>query len=104
MFWEDLTRKINVKLPITKQFVANNINIIFGSLETTGIVNLIVLSAKQFIVNRKFKEEVINVDIFLAFLDKTFQMEKLLAQKDNKINKFKERWSPFIDGSCNLKV
>ena len=103
-FWDELFEKMNSKLGPLNQSICTATNILFGTLKALDVVNLIVLTAKQFIVGQRFKEEEIRISIFLKFIERTFQMERCLAKKDGKIERFKDKWLPFIDEHFELNI
>ena len=103
-FWGDLEERINRRVNLRHRFVASTSNIIFGSLNTIDIVNFVVLNAKQFIANQRFREGQISVDIFIHSVERAFQMEKIIARKNMKMDKLLERWKPFISDISEINL
>ena len=94
----------NEKLTAPARLRLNCYRVIFGCPEQTHVVNAIVLLAKQFIVNQHYGEGIINVPAFRQTLWKYFSMEKVIAYNNVKIDKFRERWRPFITEECEFNL
>ena len=103
-FWREVIGKINKKVKPCHRFIDNADNIIFGNLKTSAVANLILLIAKQFIVNRRFKEERICWDDFLPCLTRHYCMEKIIAAKEDRIDTFKDRWKPFVSEALQINI
>ena len=104
IFWNDVIERINQKLKPCHRFHDNVNGIIFGSFKTRSVVNLILLVAKQFIASRRFKEERICWDDFVPHLSRYYQMEKIIAIRGENIDKFKDKWTPFISKDLKISV
>ena len=72
------------------QFDCNDV--LFGVDGHPHLVNLIILVAKQFIVNQNYRDGSKEMPAFHAALAKMFEMEKHIAKENNKIDKFRLRW------------
>ena len=77
-------------------------DVLFGSAEIPDVVNLIILVAKQFIVNQNYRDGSKELPGFCAALSKMFNMEKCIAMKHSNKEKFRKRWAPFIDRNDTL--
>ena len=101
-FWHDLAMKMNQKLPVGQHVSFTGNRVIFGYSNRPAIVNLFILVAKQCIVTQHFRDEVMNLCIFLSALRKVFDMEKTIVRDHGPKDKFQARWKPFITTGMEL--
>ena len=92
-FWLELEEIINAK-GIAMRFARQEV--LFGADRFSSIINLIDLVAKQFIVNQNYDNGCKGMPLFRAALLKMFNMEKLIAIKNDRIEKFRIRWAAFV--------
>lgn len=104
IFWGALFERVNGKVNQRNRFHAATKNIIFGAPGKSLVVNFIILIAKQFIVNRRFKDERICWADFVDVLRRHFSMEKIVAAKKKVIDKFINKWSPFVTQDLHLAI
>jgi len=102
--WDQLFTRINQKLPTRHKVTVSETNVLFGILNRKTIVNFIILAGKQFIVYQKFNDAGFDCDAFVSYLQKIFKMEKCTALHAQKIEQFKERWTPFISENLMLTM
>lgn len=93
-FWSELASKLNA-LGMTMWLTRDVV--LFGSDTCSSLINLIILVAKQFIVEQNYRDECKGMSAFRASLFKMFRMEKCIATKNEKMEKFRNRWSPLIE-------
>ena len=93
-FWSELASKLNA-LGMTMRFTLDVV--LFGSDTCSLLINLIILVAKQFIVEQNYRDGCKGISAFRASLFKMFRMEKCIATKNEKMGKFRRRWSPLIE-------
>lgn len=103
-FWRELANSINRRVERKHAFICSKKNILFGCLDTTNIVNLIILIAKQYIVNQRFREGQVTITSFIVTLNKYFEIEKSIALKNLKIEKMKVKWNCFISEALKLSL
>ena len=63
-----------------------------------------ILVAKQFIVEQRYRDGLFDVSLFRAAVLKIFLMEKCNAYAKGKMDKFRDRWKYFIDVSDALDM
>ena len=68
------------------------------------VVNLLMLIAKQFLASQKYRQGAVTYEIFYPNIVKMFSIEKEIARKNGKTDKFMKKWKPFIsaDGMLDL--
>ena len=103
-FWCEVIGRINQKLKTCHRIYDSLSYIIFGRVKTTSVANHIALIAKQFIVNRRFREERVHFDDFLLFLRKYIEMEKIIAIKTSRLEVFRAKWTPFISQDLQIDL
>ena len=103
-FWSALERALNVKLPMREKVKLTCHDVMFGCLGRPDVINLIILVAKQFIVSQRIREGLFNMDQFRPALLKMFRMEKRNALANVKMDRFRERWTHFIDIAGALDI
>ena len=74
----------------------------FGRLNDSYVVNVIIIVAKQFIVGQRFRDELVSMNPFRYSMLKMFMMEKTNACAKSKLDGFRERWKYLIDESDAL--
>ena len=78
-------------------------NVLFGYLHGPDIINFIILVAKQVIVAQRHQDAVPSLQAFRPILSKMFEMEKIIAVKNARVDTFRDRWAPFVE-SDNVLV
>ena len=101
-FWNELVEVLNSKLPRYRHVVLALRDVIFGGLTNSSIVNMILLVAKQFVLQQRYHDGALSVVIFRQHLLKNFNFEKTNAFALSKLEKFKQRWRPFVTDSNTL--
>ena len=103
-FWNDLIVKVNVKLPRQRQIKLTRVGVLFGFPRKLPVVNLLMLVAKQFLASQKYRQGAVTYEIFYPNIVKMFSIEKEIARKNGKTDKFMKKWKPFIsaDGMLDL--
>ena len=103
-FWTAVFSRINSRFSLRRRIVPAEVDLLFGLPRGAQSVNAIILIAKQFITMQKFREGVINFDVFFEFLRRHFDMEKEAALQNNRINMLKARWVPFISNELSIDM
>jgi len=103
-FWNDLIVKVNVKLPRQRQIKLTRVGVLLGFPRKLPVVNLLMLVAKQFLASQKYRQGAVTYEIFYPNIVKMFSIEKEIARKNGKTDKFMKKWKPFIsaDGMLDL--
>ena len=95
-FWNDLIEAINVRR--TTEISPTENEIMFGGSGYPAVLNLIIIVAKQFIANNRYRDSASSLQAFRPMLQKVFEMEKVTARKNGKCDLFRTKWSPFTHG------
>ena len=96
MFWDDLKVLLN-SLNITVSFDIKDV--LFGILDTDNIsnlVNYILLESKYFIYHCKLNKGFLCIRLLVDKFKKTFQTERFIAKKNNKIRLHDKKWKPLF--------
>ena len=95
MFWNDLKSVLD-SFNITIRF--DIMNVLFGILDTDNIsilVNYIILERKYFIYRCKLNKGCLCVRLLVDKFKKTFQTERFIAKRNNKIPFHDKKWIKF---------
>ena len=95
-FWGDLKAVLN-SLNISVRFDIKNV--LLGILDTDDIsilVNYILLESKYFIYCCKLKKGSLSLKLLIDKFKKTFQTERFIANKNNKIHYHDKKWKPLL--------
>ena len=95
-FWDELKVVLN-SLDITIRFDIKNV--LLGILDTDNIsilVNYILLESKYFIYRCKLNKGSLCVRLLVDKFRKTFQTERFIAKKQNKIHFHNKKWKPLL--------
>ena len=96
MFWNDLKSVLD-SFNITIRF--DIMNVLFGILDTDNIsilVNYIILESKYFIYRCKLNKGCLCVSLLVDKFKKTFQTERFIAKRNNKIHFHDTKWKPLF--------
>ena len=96
MFWNDLKSVLD-SFNITIRF--DIMNVLFGILDTDNIsilVNYIILESKYFIYRCKLNKGCLCVSLLVDKFKKTFQTERFIAKRNNKIHFHDKKWKPLL--------
>ena len=96
MFWNDL-KSVFDSFNITIRF--DIMNVLFGILDTDNIsilVNYIILESKYFIYRCKLNKGCLCVRLLVDKFKKTFQTERFIAKRNNKIHFHDKKWKPLL--------
>ena len=96
MFWNDLKSVLD-SFNITIRF--DIMNVLFGILDTDNIsilVNYIILESKDFIYRCKLNKGCLCVSLLVDKFKKTFQTERFIAKRNNKIHFHDKKWKPLL--------
>ena len=85
-----------MRLSVETRITLTAVEVIFGNPKRDRIVNMIILVAKQFILQQRYRDKPMTMDIFRQYLLKMFHIEKTNAYLSAKIEKFRRKWQPFI--------
>ena len=96
-FWRDIICRIRQFITDIGHISFPCYNIIFGSPLYPRPVNLILFLAKQYIAMQKYDDGPLCIQGFRTVLLKMFIMEKTIAIKNDKMEKFREQWKPFVN-------
>ena len=96
MFWKELENVLNRKLEDCDRLQMTCNDVLFGNSNFSIVVNFLILLAKQFIVNQHYQDTPIVVNNFLPRIVNNFEVERCMARHRRQIDKFRERWTPFI--------
>ena len=89
-FWDDLLCAINRKrsgISLTEN------DVMFGGIRLPAVVNLVIMVVKQFITYSRHRDSMSNMQAFRSMLLKVFEMERTVAVKRGRIDKFRKRWA-----------
>ena len=75
-----MNRLVNVKLPLREGVRLTCDEVVFGKLNGSDLINLMILVAKQFIVEQRYRDGLFDVSLFRAAVLKIFLMEKCNAE------------------------
>ena len=95
-FWNDLKSVLD-SFNITIRF--DIMNVLFGILDTDNIsilVNYIILESKYFIYRCKLNKGCLCVSLLVDKFKKTFQTERFIAKRNNKIHFHDKKWKPLL--------
>ena len=73
----------------------NDKTILFGSLSSDKVFNLVLLKAKYFIFKQKFQETNPSFDVFRKTMKSYYNLEKCNAVKNGTIGKFEKAWNSY---------
>ena len=96
MFWNDLKSVLD-SFNITIKF--DIMNVLFGILDTDNIsilVNYIILESKYYIYRCKLNKGSLCVRLLVDKFKKTFQTERFIAKRNNKIHFHDNKWEPLL--------
>ena len=65
---------------------------------------MILILAKQFIATQRYRDGIITYEIFGCHMQKMFDMEKQIAIRNDKTQKFVQRWTNFISAEEKLII
>ena len=95
-FWNDVMRVMNRNLG--RQFRLSAELVLFGCKKLGVIANLLILLAKQYIVNKKLKCETLLTNVFWIHVRRQYEVEKCIVSKPgSRVNEFNRRWQKFVD-------
>ena len=95
-FWDDLKVVLN-SLNITVRLDIKAV--LFGIVDTEDIsllVNYILLESKYFIYRCKLNKDSLCVRLLVDRIKKTFETERLIAKRNNKIHFHDKKWKPLL--------
>ena len=96
-FWDDLKVVLN-SLNITVRLDIKAV--LFGILDTgnmSTLVNYILLESKYFIYGCELNNDSLSIRLLVAkFKKKTFETERLIPKKNNKIHFHDKKWKPLL--------
>ena len=69
--------------------------ILFGHNKLDLMLNKIILQAKSFIYERKFKNTVPAIPVFLKHIRYMFLTEEIIAKKNLRTEKFNKEWDKY---------
>ena len=96
MFWNDLKSVLDsFNIPIRFDIM----NVLFGILDTDNIsilVNYIILESKYFIYRCKLNKGCLCVSLLVDKFKKTFQTERFIVKRNNKIHFHDKKWKPLL--------
>ena len=96
MFWDEVKVVIN-SLNILVRFDIKDV--LFGIFHTDNIsilVNYILLESKYFIYRCKLNKGSLCMRLLVDKFKKTFQTERFIAKKNNKIHFHDKKWKPLL--------
>ena len=89
-FWNDVMRVMNRNLG--RQFRLSAELVLFGCKKLGVIANLLILLAKQYIVNKKLKCETLLTNVFWIHVKRQYEVEKCIVSKPGScVNEFNRR-------------
>ena len=68
----------------------------FGSLQTTQLLNHIILLAKKHIHYNNIKSTIPNLKNFKNYLKQIIATEKFIFKRNDDFENFKAKWSPLL--------
>ena len=96
MFWNDLKSVLDSFNIIIKFDI---MNVLFGILDTDNIsilVNYIILESKYYIYRCKLNKGSLCVRLLVDKFKKTFQTERFITIRNNKIHFHDNKWEPLL--------
>ena len=100
IFWDDLKTLLN-SVNITVSF--DNKNVLLGILQCIDmsdsiniLINYIALESKFFIYRCKLNKGPLKLSLLVNKFKKTFETERVIARKSNKIHFHDKKWKPLI--------
>lgn len=93
-FWVELRETLNAICDFRIRLTS--FDVIFGSTRYMDIINFIILIAKQFVLQQRYHDGLLTVNIFRHRLQRAFDIEKTNAFANLKVERFRKRWGPFI--------
>jgi len=99
-FWNKLNEKIintctqQNNLKLTKKLIILGID---ENVETDGILDLIILLAKQYIYHSKVIKNVPNIRHFQRILKRRYTIEKEINFKEQQTKTLQNKWNPYMN-------
>ena len=96
-FWEEVNLLSNSQGMICRSFDIRDI--LFGVLDIVSneiLLNYIVLESKHFIYRTKLNKTSLSLTLLIEKIRKTFQIERHIAKKNNKLQLHYNKWNPFL--------
>jgi len=96
-FWKELNTILKSQKITSSSFDVKDV--IFGLFHPENnsiLVNYIILESKYFIYRSKLKKTSLSTPILLTRCKKTYQIERFIARKNNKLYLHNKKWEPFI--------
>ena len=100
--WDYILCKLKESFSLPAEFLKIE-TVLFGFVKAPAVVNLIALLCKQYIVNCKVNENprVPNVEQCIRSIVMYYRAEKLMAKKQNRMDKFLAKWDKIVDSEDN---
>ena len=93
VFWAEIHSYMQERIPL---FTYDRKKIFFGDSKYSYIENLVIVIAKQFIFNSKCCDYKISIKGFINVLKVTESVEKKIAQKNDRMETYLDKWSPLL--------
>ena len=96
-FWKELNTILKSQKITSSSFHIKDV--IFGLFRPENnsiLVNYIILEIKYFIYRSKLNKTSLSTPILLTKCKKTYQIERFIARKKNKLYLHNKKWEPFI--------
>jgi len=96
MFWDELKGVLNSLNILVRSDIKD---VLFGILDTDNIsilVNYILLESKYFIYRCRLNKGSVCMRLLVDKFKKTFQTERFIAKKCNKIHFHDKKWKPLL--------
>ena len=96
-FWKELNTILKSQKITSSSFDIKDV--IFGLFHPENnsiLVNYIILESKYFIYRSKLNKTSLSTPILLTKCKKTYQIERFIARKNNKLYLHNKKWEPFI--------
>ena len=97
VFWEEVNLSLNSQGMMYRSF--NIRDILFGVLDIVSneiLLNYIVLESKHFIYRTKLSKTSLSLTLLIEKIRKTFQIERHIAKKNNKLQLHYNKWNPLL--------
>ena len=99
-FWDEVTVMLNSQGITFRPFDIKDI--VFGFVDTLTcdsdcmLLKYIILESKHFIYYTKLNKSSLSLKLFFEKIKNTFQIERFLARKNNKLLIHENKWKPLL--------
>ena len=96
-FWGELKELLNsIKITVNSFEIKDILFGILGSSHGGVLLNYIILESKFFIYRSKLTKKALCLTSLVAKFKRTFESERFIARKNNKLNFHYKKWNPLL--------